>query len=107
MWIVIASPVPQAVADRAQAEFDAVLSQERELDAEALVATLRSSAARGVLVSSRQKLDATTIAFPALASSSRRRYTVSFAATSIPRVGSSNRSTVQSRASQRAITTFC
>jgi len=62
MRIVIASPVPQAVADRAQAEFDAVLSQERELDAESLVVALRSSAARGVLVSSRQKLDATAIA---------------------------------------------
>ena len=62
MRIVIASPVPQAVADRARSEFDAVLSQEHELDAEALVATLRSTAARGVLVSSRQKLDAMTIA---------------------------------------------
>ena len=62
MRIVVASPVPQAVADRARNEFDAVLSQERELDAEALVAALRSGSARGVLVSSRQKLDAATIA---------------------------------------------
>ena len=62
MRIVIASPVPQAVADRARSEFDAVLSQARELDAEALVAALRSGSARGVLVSSRQKLDAATIA---------------------------------------------
>lgn len=62
MRIVVATPVPQAVADRARAEFDAVLSQERELDTEALVTALHSSAARGALVSSRQKLDATTIA---------------------------------------------
>ena len=62
MRIVVATPVPQAVADCARAEFDAVISQEHELDIETLIATLHSSGAEGALISSRQKLDAAHIA---------------------------------------------
>jgi lactate dehydrogenase-like 2-hydroxyacid dehydrogenase len=62
MRIVVATPVPQAVADRAAADFEAVLSQEGELDAEAVMAVTRSHGAQGLLVSSRQKFDAALIA---------------------------------------------
>jgi lactate dehydrogenase-like 2-hydroxyacid dehydrogenase len=65
MRIVVAAPIPQAVADRARAEFDAALSQDNQLDAAALVERLRSSGAEGALVTTRQKLGAEQIAaFP-------------------------------------------
>jgi len=61
--LICAAPLPTAVAERASAEFYAVLSQERELAIDELLAELeRQASIEAILISSRIKLDAHAIA---------------------------------------------
>jgi lactate dehydrogenase-like 2-hydroxyacid dehydrogenase len=59
--IVVVSPVPDAVAERASSEFGAVLSQDRNMTAEDMLATVRTHPIEGVFLTSRIKLDARTV----------------------------------------------
>lgn len=61
--LICAAPLPAAVAQRAGAEFDAVLSQDREMAIADLLRTLQGQAElEAVLTSSRIRFDAATIA---------------------------------------------
>jgi lactate dehydrogenase-like 2-hydroxyacid dehydrogenase len=60
--IVVVSPVPDAVAERASTEFGAVLSQDRNMTAEDLLTSVRNHPIDGVFLTSRLKLDAQTVA---------------------------------------------
>lgn len=61
--LICAAPLPPAVAERASAAFSAVLSQEREMPVPDLLAALRQQPSlEAVLISSRIKFDAATIA---------------------------------------------
>lgn len=60
--IVVVSPVPAAVAERASTEFGAVLSQDRNMIAEDLLTSVRNHPIEGVFLTSRIKLDAQTVA---------------------------------------------
>jgi lactate dehydrogenase-like 2-hydroxyacid dehydrogenase len=59
--IVVVSPVPDAVAERASTEFGAVLSQDRNMTAEEMLASVRSHPIEGVFLTSRIKLAARTV----------------------------------------------
>jgi lactate dehydrogenase-like 2-hydroxyacid dehydrogenase len=60
--IVVVSPVPDAVAERAVREFEAVLSPERNMTPEELLASVSGGdAIRGIFLTSRLKLDAATV----------------------------------------------
>jgi lactate dehydrogenase-like 2-hydroxyacid dehydrogenase len=59
--IVLVSPVPDAVAERARAEFGAVLSQDRNMTAEEMLASLRNHPVEGVFLTSRMRLEAATV----------------------------------------------
>lgn len=56
--IVVVSPVPDAVAERARAEFGAILSQDRNLTTEELLEIAATHRVEGILLTSRVKLDA-------------------------------------------------
>lgn len=58
--IVVVSPIPKAVADRARSEFGAILSQDRDMTIEELLETAEQHPIEAVLFSSRLKLDAQT-----------------------------------------------
>lgn len=60
--VVVVSPVPDAVADRARAEFGAVLSQDRNLTAAELLRITNEQPIEAVLLTARLKLDAATAA---------------------------------------------
>jgi lactate dehydrogenase-like 2-hydroxyacid dehydrogenase len=60
--VVVVSPVPDAVADRARAEFGAVLSQDRNLNAAELLQITEDRPIEAVLLTARLKLDAATAA---------------------------------------------
>jgi lactate dehydrogenase-like 2-hydroxyacid dehydrogenase len=60
--VVVVSPLPEAVADRALAEFGALLSQDRNLTAAELLQITRDEPVEAVLLTSRLKLDAATAA---------------------------------------------
>jgi lactate dehydrogenase-like 2-hydroxyacid dehydrogenase len=59
--IVVVSPVPDAVAERASSEFGAVLSQDRNMTAEEMLAAVRTHPIEGVFLTSRIKLDVRTV----------------------------------------------
>jgi lactate dehydrogenase-like 2-hydroxyacid dehydrogenase len=60
--IVVVSPLPDAVAERALTEFGAVLSQERNMTPDELIAFVNEYPVEGVLLTSRVKLDAQVVA---------------------------------------------
>lgn len=60
--ILLAAPFPDAVVQRARSEFDAILSQDRTLTVDEMLAAARAHDVRGLLISSRMKLDAAAIA---------------------------------------------
>ena len=60
--IVVARPVPQAVTERARREFDAVLSEVRDLSDDEVIAALDDHHAGGLFFSSNIKLSAELIA---------------------------------------------
>ncbi len=60
--IVVARPVPQAVTDRARTEFDAVLSDDRDLSPDQVVQALSDHKAEALFLSSNLKLTAEMIA---------------------------------------------
>lgn len=61
--LICAAPLPPAVAERASAAFSAVLSQERETAVPDLLAALRQQPSlEAILISSRIRFDAATIA---------------------------------------------
>lgn len=60
--IVVVSPVPDAVAERASTEFGAVLSQERNMTPDEMLEHVRHDSIEGVFLTSRLKLDARTAA---------------------------------------------
>ena len=59
--LVVARPVPPAVTERAQREFDALVSDDRDLDLEEVLARLREHRADALFFSSNLKLDAAAI----------------------------------------------
>jgi lactate dehydrogenase-like 2-hydroxyacid dehydrogenase len=60
--IVVVSPVPDVVADRAAREFAAILSPERNMSpAELVSAVARTETVEGIFLTSRVKLDAVTV----------------------------------------------
>ena len=64
--VLSVAPFVEAVIDRARAEFDAVVSQDRTLTVPEILAAIEAVPAEGLLVSSRVKYDAATIeALPA------------------------------------------
>ncbi len=60
--IVVARPVPDAVTERARSEFDAVVSEDRDLDADEVVAALEAHRADALFFSSNLKMDRALIA---------------------------------------------
>lgn len=60
--IVVVSPVPDAVAERASSEFGAVLSQDRNMTVADLLASVGNQSIEGVFLTSRVRLDAHTVA---------------------------------------------
>jgi lactate dehydrogenase-like 2-hydroxyacid dehydrogenase len=60
--VVVVSPVPEPVAERARGEFAAVLSQDRNMTPEEMLAHARSAPIEAVFLTSRLKLDAKTVA---------------------------------------------
>ena len=59
--LVVARPVPHAVTGRAQTEFDALLSDERDMTAEQVIQALASHRADALFLSSNLKLNADVI----------------------------------------------
>ncbi len=60
--ILVSRPVPQAVTDRARADFDADLSDDRNLSADEVITRLTEHQAEALFFSSNLKLDAALIA---------------------------------------------
>lgn len=60
--LVVARPVPQAVTERARTEFDAVVSDDRDMGADQVVQALADHRADGLFLSSNLKLNADLIA---------------------------------------------
>ena len=60
--IVVVSPVPDAVADRARTEFGAILSQQCNMTPDEMLEHVRHDSIEGVFLTSRLKLDARTAA---------------------------------------------